>query len=176
MLGDPRVSVGVPEVRLRVPNRGESVLCATVTSRDGHFHASAVFTVLAGTRGTVVLRGLREGRVRRYVAEDLAIRVEAGASCQDPNRVLAPATWSRNAARDTVLVYVNVRPYTRVVWRGPAGNEVEAPCSEIDGTGSVAYNRVCRLPAGLVPARTRVTVERRQDGSISADKFWMEYP
>lgn len=176
MVGDSRVAVGVPAARVRVASRHTSVLCATVTSRDGHFHARAVFTVLAGTSGTVVLPGLRERRVQRYVAEDLAIRVEAGASCQDPSRVLAPATWSRDAARDTVLIYVNVRPYTRVVWRGPAGNEVEAPCSEIDGTGSVAYNRVCRLPAGLVPARTRLTVERRQDGSISSDKFWVEYP
>jgi hypothetical protein len=176
MVGDPRASVGVPEARVRVSRREEGVLCANVTSRDGHFHASAVFRVRAGTNGTFVLRGLRERRVRRYVAEDLAIRVELGASCQDVNRVLAPATWSRDAARDTVLVYVNVRPYTRVVWRGLAGNEMEAPCSEIGGTGSVAYNRVCRLPAGMVPARTRLTVERRQDGSVSSDRFWMEYP
>jgi hypothetical protein len=176
MVGDPRVSVGSLEPLVQVSRSEASVLCAKVTSRDGHFQASAMFPVEAGADRTFVLRGLREKRVRRYVAEDLAIRVEVGASCEDVNRVLAPATWSRSAVRDTVLVYVNVRPYTRVVWLGAAGNEVEAPCAEMGGVGNVAYNRVCQLPAGMVPVRTRVTVERRQDGSVSSESFWMEYP
>lgn len=174
MVGDPTGSVGEREIFVRVSQRQASALCVTVSSRDGHYHARAVLEVEAGTNGVVRLRGLRERRIRGYRAGDVAIRAELG-TCEGTDRVLLPATWDRNSAWGDVLVYVNVRQYTRAAWRNAAGEQVEADCTEIGGTASVAYNRVCRLPAAMVPRRARVTVERRQDGSISSEAFWLEH-
>lgn len=174
MVGDPSASVGSRRLQVHVPPGRGSVLCVRVTSRDGHYQASVVHP-LNGRTGPVALQGLRERRIRSYRAGDLALRVELGSSCQDPQRTLLPATWGQLSVRGDILLYANARQYTRAVWnpRGSA-QPVEVSCSEIGGTANVSYNRVCRLTDGMVSGRTRLTVERSQDGSISSESFWLE--
>jgi hypothetical protein len=174
MVGDPSELVGARRIRVHVPPGGGMVLCVRVTSRNGHYEAYAVHP-LDGRSGTILIHGLRERRIRRYRAGDVAIRVEWGTGCQDQRRVLLPATWGQTHDRGNILLYVNARQHTRAVWvRSGSTETVEVHCPEIGGTANVTYNRVCRLTDGLESGRTRLTVERSQDGSISSESFWLE--
>ena len=129
-------------------------------------------------RGAVQLEGPRSYRrqLRGYQIEDVAIRAEAGSSCNDPERVRIAANWGGAFQGGDIYLYVNARQHTSVTWNGRGGESLNVQCVEREDERSIAYNRVCRIPADRIPDRARLTILRQRDGrTVVRDTLILDY-
>jgi hypothetical protein len=177
MVGDQSATYPGGPITVRLPERGTPAICVTITGRDGQFQANALFSV-ASLRGSVPLEGPRRYRrqLRGYQVDDVAIRAEAGNSCGDPSRVRVAANWGGAFQGGDVYLYVNSRQHTSVAWSGRGGEPLNVHCIEREDERSIAYNRVCRIPADRIPDRSRLTILRQRDGrTVVRDTLVLDY-
>jgi hypothetical protein len=178
LLGDPAERVMPEAISVPLPAGHEPVLCVTVTSKDGRYHAQATFRVPRTATGATTLQGPREfrSRLRRYPAGHLAIKAEFAARCNDRTTAQVPARWGAVFQQTDVFLLVNSRYYTEVLWTGEDGRSRTVVCPEVDADHAVAYNRECRLPRAELPDSVSLLVRSRREGSYQNTTLTLRYP
>ena len=179
-LGSLAGDLDVSDVRVAAPSPGATALCVRVTTLDGRFSASNLYTVSPGAADAIRLSMVTrrfDRELARYRPESLAVRAYvAGEDCAPRNVLHVPQLQPVGGTAQLVVQVNSSTRRTVAHLAAPDGAVLHADCDTPPASALIAFDRICYLarPAGAAAGTYRLTVEL-DDGfgveTIAVDVF-----
>lgn len=177
LIAGPLLStVDFSKLRLYLPgSRSRQKICYAATTRDGVYSASARDGVLFAKPESVAVRPrydpAKQGRLRTYDIEDVAIRARYGARCEtDVNAPLLPASYTSGRTSLTIMLNSRRSRSASVELTDSRGRSSLSACTRDRQKSSVRFDMICSVSLkGLTLSgisQLKITMRNRRGGQF----------
>lgn len=163
---EPGTSIRTNRLIVNVPDSSSRTICLTLTSRDGRYTASGLYSPDGATGlRTLVLQPKHEKELYSYSQDQVAVLVKAAENCTGPGVIVLSARWSGSSPNAKLSIFLNSQGADAEVSRTDQP-EKSISCSRIVGKEIVSFDAECDVSFLLNGGVTPLTISRTRFDSV----------